>query len=150
MPLDADVADASAPAGPRYLVLRVGSQRVGVPLEDAREIVPPRSLTRLPGAPAWIAGLVNIRGRVVTVVDLGRRLGADAAAGPIVVVEVAGRSLALRVTAVEAVRAAAGPERAASDAPVIAERYRGTASLPQGETPVLDLPALQRAALADA
>lgn len=143
-------ADASDPTGPRYLVVRSGALRVGIPLEQAREILPTRSLTRLPGAPAWIAGLLNLRGRVLTVVDLDRRLGADAAVGPVVVVEVEGRALGLRVTAVDAVRAAVDGERAVEPALTAAGLFRGMAPLPEGAAPVLDLPSLQRAALADA
>lgn len=149
MPL-ALVEDDSSPTGPRYLVVRAGAYRVGIPLEEAREILPTRPLTRLPGAPVWVAGLLNLRGRVLTVVDLDRRLGADAAVGPVVVVEVEGRSLGLRVTAVDAVRSAASGEQSVEPALAAAGLFRGMAPLPEGVAPVLDLPALQRAALADA
>ncbi len=44
--------------------------------------MPWRRPTRLPGAPACIAGLLNIRGAVVTVIDLGLRLHDAAAAHP--------------------------------------------------------------------
>ncbi len=47
----------------------------GCDIALVREIVPFRHPTRLPGAPAYVAGLINLRGTVVTVVDLGVRLG---------------------------------------------------------------------------
>jgi purine-binding chemotaxis protein CheW len=45
-----------------------------VDVEDAREIIPMRKLTRLPGAPPHVLGLINVRGTIVTVIDLARRL----------------------------------------------------------------------------
>jgi purine-binding chemotaxis protein CheW len=41
---------------------------------SVREIVPLRPATRLPGAPDYVLGLINLRGTIVTVIDLGRRL----------------------------------------------------------------------------
>ena len=43
-------------------------------LGDAHEIIPLRTLTRLPGAPRYVRGLINVRGVIVTVLDLGARL----------------------------------------------------------------------------
>ena len=46
----------------------------GCDIDDIREIVPFRQATRLPGAPDYVLGLINLRGTIVTVVDLGTRL----------------------------------------------------------------------------
>jgi purine-binding chemotaxis protein CheW len=54
-----------------------------------REIIPARRPTRLPGAGTYVAGLVNVRGTIVTVIDLAARL-ADVPAkgtGSIVLIE---------------------------------------------------------------
>ncbi|HEX5408266.1 MAG TPA: chemotaxis protein CheW [Gemmatimonadaceae bacterium] len=68
---------------PRQLVLfRLSSRTYGVALDAVREIMPYRQPTRLPGAPACIAGLLNVHGSVVTVVDLGLRLHDAVAAHP--------------------------------------------------------------------
>lgn len=40
-----------------------------------REIVPARHITRLPGAPAAVRGILNVRGTLITVVDLASRFG---------------------------------------------------------------------------
>jgi purine-binding chemotaxis protein CheW len=45
-----------------------------IDVEDAREILPMRQTTRLPGAPSYVLGLINVRGTIVTVIDLARRL----------------------------------------------------------------------------
>ena len=46
----------------------------GCDIEAVREIIPYRRATRLPGAPAYVQGLINLRGPIVTVLDLGVRL----------------------------------------------------------------------------
>ncbi len=92
---------------PRYLVAGSGGQRVAFEMSAVREIIPARAGTRLPGAPAWVLGLLNLRGAVVTVMDLAGRLGLPAAgATSVVVLEVGGRSLGVRVDAVESVASA--------------------------------------------
>lgn len=65
----------SAGAGVRRtLLFRVGGTVYGCDIDDIREIVPFRAATRLPGAPAYVQGLINLRGTIVTVLDLGVRL----------------------------------------------------------------------------
>src|SRR3954467_1188910 len=58
----------------RTLLFRVGSTVYGCDIDDIREIVPFRRATRLPGAPPYVQGLINLRGTIVTVLDLGTRL----------------------------------------------------------------------------
>ena len=60
----------------RTLLFRVGSAVYGCDIDDIREIVPFRQATRLPGAPSYVSGLINLRGTIVTVLDLGRLLDA--------------------------------------------------------------------------
>ena len=60
----------------RTLLFRVGSAVYGCDIDDIREIVPFRQSTRLPGAPSYVSGLINLRGTIVTVLDLGRLLDA--------------------------------------------------------------------------
>ena len=62
-----------APA--RELVLfRVAGRIHGIDLHTIREVIPARRTTRLPGAPDFVAGLMNVRGTIVTVIDLGAHL----------------------------------------------------------------------------
>jgi purine-binding chemotaxis protein CheW len=76
----ADDAAARAPAVTQWVVFRCGGQRYGMPLERVREIVSPRPFTRLPGAGPEVPGLAGVRGRIVTVVDLGTLLHGQPAA----------------------------------------------------------------------
>jgi purine-binding chemotaxis protein CheW len=75
----------------RQLVLfRLASRRYGIELDTVREIIPFRRPTRLPGAPTHVAGLMNVRGTIITVLDIAARLGATAAArtqGSVMLVE---------------------------------------------------------------
>ena len=56
------------------VLLEVGAAKVGVPRERVREVVHARDPTPLPGLPAWLPGLVAIRGVPVCVVDLSKLL----------------------------------------------------------------------------
>lgn len=59
----------------RVAVVSVGAQRLGIPAEDLREIVPLPDVTALPGLPPWIVGIAQVRGEVLGVVDLASALG---------------------------------------------------------------------------
>jgi purine-binding chemotaxis protein CheW len=59
----------------RLLVLQGGDAYFGVDTERVREVVPAKATTRIPGAPPYVRGLLNLRGTLVTVVDLAQRLG---------------------------------------------------------------------------
>ena len=58
-----------------YLTLRIGADPLGIELADVREIVAWARPTRVPGLPKWILGVVNLRGAVLPVVDLGIKFG---------------------------------------------------------------------------
>src|SRR6187455_550593 len=66
-------------AAARTLLFRVAGKVYGCDIEEVREIIPYRRATRLPGAPPYVQGLINLRGTIVTVLDLGTRLDAGRA-----------------------------------------------------------------------
>jgi purine-binding chemotaxis protein CheW len=74
-----------------YVAFRLGKEAYAIDVALAREIVDSPKLRQLPAAPAWIPGLMNLRGRVVPVVDLKKKfeLGGDddASRGYVIVVE---------------------------------------------------------------
>ena len=81
---------------PRLLVLEGKGTYYGVDTDAVREIVPARATTRIPGAPPFVRGLLNLRGALVTVVDLAQRLGgepADVAEPSVAVVQGSGGRL---------------------------------------------------------
>ena len=59
----------------RLLTFGVGPRVYGVAVHEVQEVLAALPRTRVPRAPAALAGLVNLRGEVVTVVDLRARLG---------------------------------------------------------------------------
>ncbi|HEX2187605.1 MAG TPA: chemotaxis protein CheW [Longimicrobiaceae bacterium] len=102
-----DAASETSPAGAgeaspeRIVLLGVGGHWFGVRIGSIREIIPPRPYTPLPGSEAHVCGLINLRGRIVTVVDLGARLGLRAASAhpehSVVVLEHGGRLVGMAV-----------------------------------------------------
>jgi purine-binding chemotaxis protein CheW len=95
------------------LVFEVGGQRYGVRSAEVLEIVRAVSVTPLPGAPAVVEGVINLRGTVVPVLDIRSRFRiaprGSAHTDHFIVAQVGPRRVALRVDrAVELVRLEAG------------------------------------------
>ena len=59
----------------QILTTTLGNQSFGMPVLSVQDILRPRHVAQVPQAPADIAGLINLRGRIVTVIDLGHWLG---------------------------------------------------------------------------
>ena len=63
----------------------------GVPVEQVREVRDMQAVTPVPGSPPYVEGVTNLRGQVITVVDLRKRLGlsggSGAAAGKIMIID---------------------------------------------------------------
>jgi purine-binding chemotaxis protein CheW len=57
-----------------YVTLTVSGQLCGIPVLGVRDILAEQPITRIPLAPPDIAGSLNLRGRIVTAIDLRRRL----------------------------------------------------------------------------
>lgn len=93
----------------------VESARVLYALDQAmvREIVPARHITRLPGAPPAVRGILNVRGTLITVVDLASRFGrgrAEADELSVVIAVTESRTLGLLVDDVLDVQAYSADE----------------------------------------
>ncbi|HEU4747791.1 MAG TPA: chemotaxis protein CheW [Gemmatimonadaceae bacterium] len=65
--------EAEAPTR-RLLLFEVGGGAFAAEMSAIREIVPSQAVTRLPGAPPTVSGLINLRGTIVTVIDAGTAL----------------------------------------------------------------------------
>jgi purine-binding chemotaxis protein CheW len=57
-----------------FVTLTVADQLCGIPVLGVRDILGEHKITRIPLAPPEIAGSLNLRGRIVTAIDLRRRL----------------------------------------------------------------------------
>jgi purine-binding chemotaxis protein CheW len=95
---------ANHPQGPalRHVIFRAADQRFGLPLAAAGQVVPPpRQYTRIPRSPPEALGVMNVRGRIVTVVDFARLLAlprtVEAGMPRVIVLEARKRDLGLLV-----------------------------------------------------
>lgn len=90
-----------------YLAFRLGSDTYGVRIESIAEILKPPPITPIPRAPGIVLGIMSVRGRLVTVMDLRARFGhATATLGRrtrILLTEVRGETLGVVVDEVRQV-----------------------------------------------
>lgn len=126
------------------LLFRVGESVYGCDINDTQEIIPVRAMTRLPGAPPFVRGLINVRGVIVTVLDLAARLGAMGGAtggdGSILLVRHRDRLVGAMVDAVVDLRVLTID--AVDGASPLGGVVRGVATLDEEAVVVLDLDAL--------
>jgi purine-binding chemotaxis protein CheW len=91
----------------RHVVFRLEKERYALPLAGVREVVvPPHGYTRVPRAARAVCGVMNLRGRVVTVVELAPLLSLGDPQGTgekIILLDRGRRDLGLLVTEVEGI-----------------------------------------------
>ena len=58
-----------------YVTAVIGGQLFGLPISRVQDVFMPERLTRVPLSSSEIAGVLNLRGRIVTTIDMRRRLG---------------------------------------------------------------------------
>src|SRR4051794_39524060 len=58
-----------------YVTAMIGGQLFGLPISRVQDVFMPERVTRVPLSSREIAGVLNLRGRIVTVVDMRARLG---------------------------------------------------------------------------
>jgi len=58
-------------------VFSVGFEEYAIDIMQIMEIIRPQKVTRIPNAPKVVEGVINLRGRVVPIVDLRKKFGAD-------------------------------------------------------------------------
>ncbi|HTL38223.1 MAG TPA: chemotaxis protein CheW [Kofleriaceae bacterium] len=123
----------------------------GCDIAAVREIVPIRRATRLPGAPTYVRGLFNLRGAIVTVIDLAARLAGAVASeeGSVVMAQFGNKSVGLAVDEVRDVQMLP-PERFEPATGDVARGgiVRGLGHLDDGVVIVLEIPAVIRQVMA--
>ena len=68
-------ADSISPLRGRYLIFHLEDRAYAIPTGRVEEIVPMAELLAVPGAPAFLAGFLDVGGQLVTVISLRRLLG---------------------------------------------------------------------------
>jgi purine-binding chemotaxis protein CheW len=106
----AEAVNEKQAAGEELLQLvsfNIGDEEFGVDILHVQEINRMLEVTRVPNAPACVDGVINLRGRVIPIIDLRRRFGMERKEHDkntrIVVVELSGRVLGFVVDAVREV-----------------------------------------------
>lgn len=59
----------------QVIVFKLGEERYGVDISQVREIIRPTQITRIPNAPDFVEGVINLRGQITTIVNLRKRFG---------------------------------------------------------------------------
>ena len=65
----------ATPSLNQYLTFSLAGEEYGISILQVTEIIECSTLTKVPGAPMWIRGVLNLRGSVVPVVDLATKFG---------------------------------------------------------------------------
>ena len=68
-------ATASSSEHRDYVTMSIGGQLFGIPVLKVQDVLGSQTITRVPLAPVEVAGSLNLRGRIVTAVDVRLRLG---------------------------------------------------------------------------
>jgi len=131
---------------------KVGREQFGVPVESVHEIVRVSEITPVPEMPLFVEGIINLRGRIVTVISLSKRMKIEGSvrtkSSRILIVEVDGMVIGLMVDAVmEILRL---PEEMIERAPDLAsdigaEYISGVGKLPDRLIILIDLQRILRA-----
>ena len=135
----------------RYFTIKVRSQTVGLPVDCVKTIFYVDNLTKVPLAPREVAGLVNLRGRIVTALHLGRCLwlddGVEEGNGLAVGIEQNGEEYALFVDATDDVVVADEADRISCPAhvdPRLSELLAGCYRRDDHFLSILDIDAMLR------
>ena len=91
----------------QLVTFSIGSEEFGVDILKVIEIIRTMEITKVPKAPAFVEGVINLRGRVIPIIDLRRRFGLAEKAGDsdtrIIVFEINGMSVGFVVDSVSEV-----------------------------------------------
>ena len=123
-----------------YVTVMLDGQLFGLPIGRVQDVFMPDRLTRVPLAPPEISGVLNLRGRIVTAVDLRLRLGmaprGDGRPPMAVGIELRGESYGLLIDAVGEVMKLANGTREANPVNLDARlaRWPRSASRPSPKT----------------
>lgn len=130
----------------QLVVFQVGAELYGVQIARVQEIIRLQAITRVPRAPTFVEGVINLRGKVIPVIDLRRRFGLCVSehtrASRIVVVEISRQVVGIIVDGVSEVLRVS-PSAVEPPSPVVAgvdsQYLHGIAKLDDRLVILLDL-----------
>lgn len=62
----------------KYLVFKLGHERFGIALSSVKEVIGLTEITEVPQVPSFFQGLINLRGKIISVIDLRKKMGLEA------------------------------------------------------------------------
>jgi purine-binding chemotaxis protein CheW len=107
----------------RWVGFELDGKKFALGIDDVREVLSTATIEAVPGSPPLILGVINLRGRIVTVLDLRQRLGMEPAQerdGCVIIVDFDSEPVALRVDRIAELCNIA--EAAIKPAPIAANR----------------------------
>jgi purine-binding chemotaxis protein CheW len=60
-----------------FVTVKLAGQTLGIPVLAVHDVLNAQQITKIPLAADWVSGVLNLRGRIVTAIDLRRRLGLE-------------------------------------------------------------------------
>lgn len=93
----------------QLVAFKAGQEEYAIPIEQVREIISYVPVTMLPETPAYFQGIINVRGKIIPVVNFAAKLGltSEQEVKQIVIVETQGKEIGLTVDIVTEVIQAA-------------------------------------------
>ena len=95
----------------QLVVFTLAEEEYGVPIQFVKEIIRKPEVTHLPNAPAFILGVINLRGQIIPIISLHSRFGLSRSEGAetkVVIVEYGGLVVGMEVNEVSEVLMLAG------------------------------------------
>jgi purine-binding chemotaxis protein CheW len=133
--------------GRNHVFFLLSGEKYAISIESAQEIIKPKEITEIPHTPAFLRGVVNLRGKIVPVIDLRTRFGLAGSGitktSRIVVVRSQDQVIGLLVDAVLSVqpipekKVEAVPEMLSG--PVASDFFKGIANLDGTVVAIIDL-----------
>jgi purine-binding chemotaxis protein CheW len=72
-----EVSEISKKLAGKYLTFRLGNEEYGLQILKVQEIIQMQPITRIPKTPDYILGVINLRGKIIPVLDLRRKFGLE-------------------------------------------------------------------------
>ena len=96
----------SESATERYLEFNLGPEPYGIPLLSVKEVITLPETTRIPNAPSYYIGIMNLRGQIISIIDLRKKLGInpqEVNEEAVVIIEIEGMGIGLVVDSINKV-----------------------------------------------
>lgn len=97
-------------ANRQLVVFKIGNEEYAIPIEQVKEIIDYLPVTRLPDTPAYFEGIIDVRGKIIPIINLAAKIGGitDETTRQIVIVDIQNKAVGLTVDTVTEVVHAAG------------------------------------------